>query len=73
MEQVQPLWFKSMGDIPWQEYPGHFGSALSKELVGPQQSHEGARLCVGATRFKSRHLESGARCACVFCHHNASC
>ncbi|MEY2717942.1 MAG: hypothetical protein RL539_974, partial [Pseudomonadota bacterium] len=25
MEQVKPLWFKSMSDIPWQEYPGHFG------------------------------------------------
>ncbi|MFM7502247.1 MAG: cupin, partial [Betaproteobacteria bacterium] len=41
MEQVKPLWFKSMRDIPWQEYPGHFGGALSKALVGPEQSSAG--------------------------------
>jgi len=24
-----------MADMPWKEYPGHFGGALSKELAGP--------------------------------------
>ena len=24
-----------IAQIPWQEYPGHFGGALSKALVGP--------------------------------------
>jgi mannose-6-phosphate isomerase-like protein (cupin superfamily) len=25
-----------MAEIPWQEYPGHFGGALSKALVRPE-------------------------------------
>jgi len=24
-----------MANMPWKEYPGHFGGALSKELAGP--------------------------------------
>ena len=28
-------------DIPWQEYPGHFGGALSKPLVRPETCGSG--------------------------------
>jgi quercetin dioxygenase-like cupin family protein len=41
MQQAQAIVLKSMGEIPWQEYPGHFGGALSKELVGPQHTSAG--------------------------------
>ena len=27
---------EKMAMMPWREYPGHFGGALSKELAGPQ-------------------------------------
>lgn len=27
---------QKMAQLPWKEYPGHFGGALSKELAGPQ-------------------------------------
>ena len=27
---------RNMAEIPWQEYPGHFGGALSKALVRPE-------------------------------------
>lgn len=30
------LRLEKMANMPWQEYPGHFGGALSKELAGPQ-------------------------------------
>lgn len=29
---------EKMARIPWQEFPGHFGGALSKALVGPENS-----------------------------------
>ena len=29
---------EQMAQIPWQEFPGHFGGALSKMLVGPENS-----------------------------------
>jgi mannose-6-phosphate isomerase-like protein (cupin superfamily) len=29
---------ESMARVAWQEYPGHFGGALSKALVGPANS-----------------------------------
>jgi mannose-6-phosphate isomerase-like protein (cupin superfamily) len=29
---------ETMAHLPWKEYPGHFGGALSKELVGPARS-----------------------------------
>jgi quercetin dioxygenase-like cupin family protein len=29
---------EKMANLPWQEYPGHFGGALSKALVGPENS-----------------------------------
>lgn len=30
------LLIEKMANLPWKEYPGHFGGALSKELAGPQ-------------------------------------
>jgi quercetin dioxygenase-like cupin family protein len=33
---------EQMARIAWQEFPGHFGGALSKALVGPENS--GSRL-----------------------------
>jgi quercetin dioxygenase-like cupin family protein len=33
---------EAMARVPWQEFPGHFGGALSKALVGPENS--GSRL-----------------------------
>jgi len=27
---------RNMAEIPWQQYPGHFGGALSKALVRPE-------------------------------------
>ena len=29
---------EKMAQVPWQEFPGHFGGALSKALVGPANS-----------------------------------
>ncbi|MSQ55855.1 MAG: cupin domain-containing protein [Betaproteobacteria bacterium] len=29
---------EKMARIPWQEFPGHFGGALSKALVGPDNA-----------------------------------
>jgi mannose-6-phosphate isomerase-like protein (cupin superfamily) len=29
---------QQMARMPWQEFPGHFGGALSKALVGPENS-----------------------------------
>jgi quercetin dioxygenase-like cupin family protein len=29
---------EKMAQVPWQEFPGHFGGALSKALVGPGNS-----------------------------------
>jgi quercetin dioxygenase-like cupin family protein len=34
--QALQLLVEKMANIPWKEYPGHFGGALSKELAGPQ-------------------------------------
>ena len=34
-ESRQPF-LSPMGMIPWQEFPGHFGGALSKALVRPE-------------------------------------
>lgn len=30
------LLLEKMAHLPWKEYPGHFGGALSKELAGPE-------------------------------------
>lgn len=27
---------RHIAEVPWQEFPGHFGGALSKALVGPE-------------------------------------
>ena len=32
------LFVEQMARIPWQEFPGHFGGALSKALVAPENS-----------------------------------
>ncbi len=32
----QTPFVRNIAEIPWQEYPGHFGSALSKALVSPE-------------------------------------
>jgi quercetin dioxygenase-like cupin family protein len=29
---------EKMANVPWKEFPGHFGGALSKALVGPDNS-----------------------------------
>lgn len=29
---------ESMANLPWQEFPGHFGGALSKALAGPDNT-----------------------------------
>jgi mannose-6-phosphate isomerase-like protein (cupin superfamily) len=38
MEKKQNLrlLLEKMAHMPWKEYPGHFGGALSKELAGPE-------------------------------------
>ena len=35
LEQRKPF-VRNMAEIAWQEYPGHFGGALSKALVRPE-------------------------------------
>jgi mannose-6-phosphate isomerase-like protein (cupin superfamily) len=32
----QAPFVRNIADLPWQEYPGHFGGALSKALVRPE-------------------------------------
>ncbi len=34
-QQDLRLLVEKMAHLPWQQYPGHFGGALSKELAGP--------------------------------------
>jgi len=29
---------RNVVEVPWQEFPGHFGGALSKALLGPQDA-----------------------------------
>ena len=38
MKQAQALRLlvEKMANMPWKQYPGHFGGALSKELAGPE-------------------------------------
>ncbi len=38
MKQAQDLRLlvEKMANMPWKQYPGHFGGALSKELAGPE-------------------------------------
>lgn len=35
---LKPAFVEKMLRVPWQEFPGHFGGALSKALVGPGNS-----------------------------------
>jgi quercetin dioxygenase-like cupin family protein len=35
---VKKAFVEKMAQVAWQEFPGHFGGALSKALVGPQNS-----------------------------------
>lgn len=37
-KQRKTAFVEKMANVPWKEYPGHFGGALSKELVGPANS-----------------------------------
>jgi quercetin dioxygenase-like cupin family protein len=41
---------ENMARVPWQEFPGHFGGALSKMLVGPGNSGS-ARLDFRISRY----------------------
>lgn len=36
MPEQQKPFVRNIAEIPWQEFPGHFGSALSKALVRPE-------------------------------------
>jgi quercetin dioxygenase-like cupin family protein len=35
---MKKAFIEQMARVAWQEFPGHFGGALSKALVGPQNS-----------------------------------
>lgn len=35
---LKKAFVQQMARLPWQEFPGHFGGALSKALVGPENS-----------------------------------
>jgi mannose-6-phosphate isomerase-like protein (cupin superfamily) len=35
MDQAYPAVIRNTAEEPWQQYPGHFNSALSKALVAP--------------------------------------
>jgi mannose-6-phosphate isomerase-like protein (cupin superfamily) len=49
-----------MADLPWREYPGHFGGALSKELVGPSSGGT-ARVDFRISRYApAAHVEEHA-------------
>jgi quercetin dioxygenase-like cupin family protein len=41
---------EQMARVPWQEFPGHFGGALSKMLVGPGNSGS-ARIDFRISRY----------------------
>ncbi len=41
---------EQMARLPWKEYPGHFGGALSKALVGPENS-KSSRIKFGISRY----------------------
>ena len=34
---AKPL-IRNIAEVPWKEFPGHFGGALSKPLVGPEDT-----------------------------------
>ena len=41
-EQKPAALIRNVVEVPWQEFPGHFGGALSKALVRPETA--GSRL-----------------------------
>lgn len=43
---------EKMALLPWKEYPGHFGGALSKALVGPENAGS-ARIDFRISRYAS--------------------
>jgi len=43
---------RNIAEVPWKEYPDHFGGALSKPLVNPENA--GARTSTTASPCTSR-------------------
>jgi len=41
-KKKQAALIRNLAEVPWQEFPGHFGGALSKALVRPETA--GSRL-----------------------------
>ena len=37
-EKKPEAFIRNIAEVPWKEYPGHFGGALSKPLVDPETS-----------------------------------
>lgn len=37
-DQKRRAFIRNIVEVPWKEYPGHFGGALSKPLVAPDDS-----------------------------------
>jgi mannose-6-phosphate isomerase-like protein (cupin superfamily) len=37
-EKKPEAFIRNIAEVPWKEYPGHFGGALSKPLVDPEAS-----------------------------------
>lgn len=35
-DALKTAFVEQMANVPWKEYPGHFGGALSKPLAGPE-------------------------------------
>ena len=51
---------EQMANVSWQEFPGHFGGALSKMLVGPDNSGS-ARVDFRVSRYApAAHVEEHA-------------
>lgn len=34
-DKIDAAGIRNIAEVPWQEFPDHFGGALSKALVGP--------------------------------------
>ena len=37
-DKTAKAFIRNIAEVPWKEYPGHFGGALSKPLVAPETS-----------------------------------
>lgn len=46
----ETAFIEQMARVPWREFPGHFGGALSKMLVGPEKGAS-ARLDFRISRY----------------------